>query len=105
MPPVNVTVTWPANAAGPVVDIDPIVVPKGSGATVIRWTSGPGVSALQIIGLPADVFSPPTSNGPVPNFSTTDANRVAGAYTYSVSAVRSSGGAAQHDPRIENGGG
>ena len=40
MPPINVTVTWPANAPAPSVDVDPIVVPKGSGATVIRWTSG-----------------------------------------------------------------
>ena len=105
MPPVTVTVTWPANAPEPSVDIDPIVVPKGGGATVIRWTSGTGVSALQIIGLPADVFSPPTSNGTVPNFSTTDANRVAGTYSYTVTAVRSGGGAGQHDPRIQNGGG
>ena len=104
MPPINVTVTWPANAPAPTVDTDPIVVPKGSGATVIQWRSGSGVSALQIIGLPADVFSPATSNGPVPNFSTTDANRVAGTYTYSVTAVRSGGGAAQHDPKIQNGG-
>ena len=105
MPPVNVTVTWPANAPEPSVDIDPIVVPKGSGATVIRWTAGTGVSALQIIGLPADVFSPPTPYGTVPNFSTTDANRVAGTYSYTVTAVRSGGGAGQHDPRIQNGGG
>jgi hypothetical protein len=104
MPPITVTVTWPANAPEPSVDVDPIVVPKGSGATVIRWTSGPGVSALQIIGLPADVFSPPTSNAPVPNFSTTDANRVAGDYAYTVTAVRSGGRTAQHDPRIQNGG-
>ena len=105
MPPINVTVTWPANAPEPSVDVDPIVVPKGSGATVIRWTSGSGVSAMQIIGLPAEVFSPATSNGTVPSFSTTDANRVAGTYSYTVSAVRSGGGAGQHDPRIENGGG
>jgi hypothetical protein len=104
MPPIKVTVTWPANAAGPAVDIDPIVVPQGNGATVIQWTCGAGVSGLQIIGLPGDVFSPATSNGFVPNFSTTDANRVAQTYTYSVSAVQTTGRSAAHDPKIQNGG-
>ena len=80
-------------------------MPKGSeGPPSFAGRPDPGVSALQIIGLPADVFSPPTSNNPVPNFSTTDANRVAGDCSYTVSAVRSSGGSAQHDPRIQNGG-
>ena len=104
MQPINVTVTWPENAAGPVVDIDPIVVPRGSGATVIRWSCGAGVSGLQITGLDPDVFTPATSNGMVPSFSTTDANRVAGTYTYGVSAVQAAGKHAMHDPRIQNGG-
>jgi hypothetical protein len=104
MQPINVTVTWPESAAGPIVDIDPIVVPRGSGATVIRWSCGAGVSGLQIIGLDPDVFTPATSNGMVPNFSTTDANRVPQVCTYAVSATRRTGKTAAHDPRIENGG-
>ena len=104
MAPIVVTVTWPQGATGPTVDIDPVVVPEGAGATVIRWDSGAGVSALQIHGLPEGVFTPATSSGLVPSFSTTDANRVAGTYTYTVSATQAGGRTAQHDPRIQNGG-
>ena len=53
MPPIVVTVSWPAGASGPVVDRDPIVVPKGAGATVIRWVCGESVSTLEITGLDA----------------------------------------------------
>jgi len=104
MPQIDVTVSWPAEAAEPQVDIDPIPVPRGSGATVIRWSCGENVSRLQISGLDPTVFSPGSSNGMLPSFSTTDANRVPGTYTYTVAATRSTGASADHDPRIENGG-
>ena len=104
MPPISVTVTWPAGSPEPVVDKDPIVVPRGSGATVIRWTCGENVSKLEISGLDPEVFSPSSSNGMVESFSTTDANRVAATYTYVVAATRTGGEAAGHDPRIQNGG-
>ncbi len=103
MPPIDVVVSWPAGASGPIVDRDPITIPKGAGATVIRWSCGEGVSRLQITGLDPEVFSP-ASSGMVPNFSTTDANRVPGTYTYSVGATRTSGARTESDPRITNGG-
>lgn len=104
MSPIVVTVSWPAGASGPVVDRDPIVVPKGAGATVIRWVCGEGVSTLEITGLDRSVFSPASSSGMVPSFSTTDANRVAGTYDYNVAATRTSGATMAHDPKIKNGG-
>jgi hypothetical protein len=104
MPPIVVTVSWPAGAAGPTVSPDPIVVPQGNGATVIQWTCGQNVSALQISGLDTTVFSPGASNGMVNRFSTTDANRTPGEYNYDVAATQSSGHSAGHDPKIQNGG-
>jgi hypothetical protein len=104
MPPINVTVSWPAGATEPIVDKDPIMVPQGSGATVIRWSCGENVSRLQISGLDSEVFSPASSAGMVPSFATTDANRVPGTYTYNVAATRATGARADHDPRIQNGG-
>lgn len=104
MPPIDVTVSWPAGAAGPTVDKDPIEVPAGAGATVIRWSCGANVSKLQISGLDPDVFSPAASNGMVASFATTDANREPGTYNYSVAATRSSGARTESDPRITNGG-
>jgi hypothetical protein len=88
----------------PVVDKDPIVVPKGSGATVIQWRCGADVASLQIAGLDSTVFTPGESQGFVRSFSTTDANRVPQLCTYDVSATRTTGDTAAHDPRIENGG-
>lgn len=104
MPPITVTVSWPAGASGPSVDKDPIVVPQGAGATVIQWSCGENVSRLQISGLDSTVFTPAASNGMVPSFSTTDANRVAGTYNYTVAATQTSGAARDHDPKIQNGG-
>ncbi len=104
MPPIRATVSWPAGASGPTVDKDPIVVPAGSGATVIEWSCGENVSRLQISGLDPSVFSPAASNGMVPAFSTTDANRVPKTYDYVVAATQASGAAAARDPKIQNGG-
>jgi hypothetical protein len=104
MPPITVTVSWPAGQAEPTVDKDPVVVPKGGGATVIQWSCGDNVSKLQIDGLDSTVFSPAASNGMVTHFSTTDANRVPATYTYTVAATQVSGGTTAHDPRIQNGG-
>ncbi|MBP7569759.1 MAG: hypothetical protein KBA95_06840 [Acidobacteria bacterium] len=104
MPPIQVTVSWPAGAAGPTVDKDPIDVPRGAGATVIRWVCGDNVSRLQISGLDGTVFSPAASQGMVPSFSTTDANREAGTYSYTLAATQTSGDSTAGDPRIRNGG-
>ncbi len=104
MPPINVTLSWPAGSPHPSVDKDPIVVPAGSGATVIRWSCGENVAELQISGLDASVFSPASSNGMVNSFSTTDANRFAETYDYVVAATRAGGASAGHDPKIKNGG-
>ena len=104
MPPIDVVVSWPAGAAAPQVDKDPIVVPRGSGATVIRWSCGQNVTRLEITGLDGTVFSPASSNGMVASFSTTDANRTPDTYTYTVAATPASGTRADHDPKIQNGG-
>jgi hypothetical protein len=104
MPPITVTVSWPSSSPVPLVDKDPIVVPKGSGATVIQWTCGDNVASLKISALDPDVFTPSASQGFVNRFSTTDANRVPQVCTYDVAATRTAGGTAAHDPRIENGG-
>lgn len=104
MPPIKVTVSWPSTSPVPVVDIDPIVVPKGNGATVIQWKCGADVASLKISGLDSTVFTPSASQGFVKSFSTTDANRVPQMCTYDVSATRTSGAIVAHDPRIENGG-
>ncbi len=104
MPPIEVIVSWPAGAAGPIVDKDPIDVPRGAGATVIRWRCGENVSRLQISGLDPAVFSPAASPGMVPTFTTTDANRVPGTYEYTLAATRIEGGNKAADPRIRNGG-
>jgi hypothetical protein len=104
MPPISVTVSWPAGASAPVVDKDPIVVPAGSGATVIQWTCGDNVASLQISALDPAVFTPSASQGYVRQFSTTDANRVPQMCTYDVAATRTTGQTAPHDPRIQNGG-
>jgi len=104
MPPITAKVTWPAGASQPIVSPDPIVVPQGSGATVIHWTCGDGVSSLEISGLDSTVFTPSASNGMVNSFSTTDANRTPQTYDYNVGATRTGGGSTQFDPRIQNGG-
>jgi hypothetical protein len=104
MPPITVTVSWPSSSPVPVVDKDPILVPKGSGATVIHWTCGADVASLKISALDPAVFTPSASQGFVNHFSTTDANRVPQRCTYDVSATRKTGNTAAHDPRIENGG-
>jgi hypothetical protein len=104
MPPIDVVVSWPAGAGGPIVDRDPIEVPKGAGATVIRWSCGANVSKLQISGLDRTVFTPAASNGMVSSFATTDANREPGSYTYAVAATRTTGAMTEQDPRIQNGG-
>jgi len=104
MPPIQVTVSWPAGASGPQVDQDPIDVPRGAGATVIRWSCGANVAKLQISGLDGSVFTPAASNGMVSSFSTTDANREPGTYTYAVAATRTTGARTENDPRIRNGG-
>jgi hypothetical protein len=104
MSPITVTVSWPPGASGPAVDKDPIVVPQGAGATVIRWVCGQNVSELEISDLDASVFSPASSNGMVNSFSTTDANRTPDMYTYSVAATQAAGRSAGSDPRIQNGG-
>lgn len=104
MPPINVTVSWPVGQGEPSVDKDPIVVPQGSGATVIQWSCGENVSKLQISGLDSSVFSPAASSGMVNQFSTTDANRTPNTYTYTVAATQMTGHRADHDPRIQNGG-
>jgi hypothetical protein len=104
MPPITATVSWPAGQAQPTVDKDPIVVPKGSGATVIHWVRGENVSKLQISGLDPAVFSPAASNGMVSSFSTTDANRTPNTYDYTLAATQASGASTEGDPRIQNGG-
>jgi hypothetical protein len=104
MPPITVTVSWPSGSAVPVVDKDPVVVPKGSGATVIQWTCGDNVESLKISALDPDVFTPSASQGFVKRFSTTDANKVPQMCTYDVAATQTTGRTAPHDPRIQNGG-
>jgi len=101
---IDATVIWSEDDDGPMVKPDPIVVPKGNGATVIRWSRGAGISALSIAGLDPAVFTPAASHGLVVSFTTTDANREPGTYDYTVSAVRSAGAPVAHDPKIQNGG-
>ena len=104
MRPINVVVSWPAGQARPEVDQETVNVPKGAGATVITWVCGENVRRLKIDGLDPTVFTPPASNGMAPRFSTTDANRVAGIYTYTFDAEQMTGASAAADPKIQNGG-
>lgn len=102
--PRTVTVSWPAGAPGPTVDQPTVVINNGEGATVITWVCDRTVTTLEISGLDGSVFTPSQSPGMVPQFSTTDANRVAGTYTYTVGATQASGAQTAADPRIQNGG-
>ena len=104
MPPIRVTVSWPAGATAPAVDQDPVVVPAANGATVIQWQCGDNVTSLEITGLDNAVFNPAASSGYVNQFSTTDSNNSANTYNYTVGATHSAGHRAKHDPRIQNGG-
>lgn len=102
MPPINAKVNWDATLnKGTVADI---VVPAGSGATVITWTCGTDVTGFTITGLDASEFTPSQSGTNVPSFTTTDKNDVAQDYSYTVAATHSSGLTSSHDPKIENGG-
>jgi hypothetical protein len=107
--PIEVTINWPDGAAAPTPDQDPILVPVGQGATVIKWACGTNVSSFTITGLDASVFTPSSGDGtssPPKKFSTTDANRDTSTtdYTYTITAVHMLGHSASHDPKIENGG-
>ena len=104
MPPINVTVDWPDGQATPTVSQNPIVVPKANGATVIQWRNGVNVATFAITGLDGSQFNPVSSNGQGPSFTTNDANSntTMTEYSYTLSAVHSSGRTNSHDPKIQN---
>jgi len=104
MPPINATVDWPDGQASATVSPNPIVVPKGNGATVIQWTNGVNVATFEITGLDASQFTPAASQGQGTSFSTTDANSnsTMTEYSYNVNAVHTSGLRSSHDPKIQN---
>jgi formylmethanofuran dehydrogenase subunit A len=102
MPPVNAVVEWDAEKKKGTVA--KIVVPAGSGATVIMWTCGANVASFKIKGLNASEFSPSESGDNVTTFTTTDANNEAKTYHYTVHATHTNGQTSTHDPKIENGG-
>jgi hypothetical protein len=102
--PIEAVVSWENLSAGPIVTPDDIPVEQGRRNVPIRWRCGKDVARLEITGLPPGVFNPGQSNGMVPNFTTTDANRVREDYKYTVGATRVTGEVAYNDPRIRNGG-
>ena len=73
---------------------------EGQGAKTIEWRAGSGVSRFKITGLDPSVFSPSSSNGFVPSFTTRDANGNADSCTYNVQTEDTNA----WDPRIENDG-
>lgn len=107
MPQINATVYWDsANSRG---TVDTITVPRGNGATVIKWSCDTAViSGFTITGLDPTVFNPAPPDNPPPragtNFTTNDSNNSAGSYQYNVNATHVSGLTSSHDPKIENGG-
>jgi hypothetical protein len=103
MPQINVTVDWPDGQTTATVSENPITVPAANGATVIKWTRGVNVASFAISGLAAGEFNPSDSNGQGPNFTTNDSNNNTTSYTYTVTAVHTSGKTSSHDPEIENG--
>ena len=105
MPPINVTVDWPDGDTQATVSQNPIEVGAANGATVITWRKGINVQSFAITGLDSTVFNPSDSGGQGPSFTTNDANRntTPTPYTYTVTAVHTSGRTNSHDPEIENG--
>jgi hypothetical protein len=103
MPDINATVYWDTTTKGPLVNPDPINVESGTGATVIQWTCGTGVTNFQITGLSTTEFTYSANQNPVTVFTATDKNDTVGTFTYNVTATHSSGITATHDPKIENG--
>ena len=104
MPPINVTVDWPDGQTNATVSQNPIVVPKANGATVITWSKGLNVATFAITGLAGSQFTPVDSNGQGPSFTTNDANSdtTLTEYSYTVTAVHTSGRTNSHDPKIQN---
>ena len=104
MPPINVTVDWPDGQTNATVSQNPIVVPKVNGATVITWSKGLNVATFAITGLAGSQFTPVDSNGQGPSFTTNDANSdtTLTEYSYTVTAVHTSGRTNSHDPKIQN---
>jgi hypothetical protein len=105
MPQISATVSWDSQNNIPVVIPDPILVPTANGATVIQWTCDDTITNFQIAGLDPSQFTTPATSHPVTVFTSTDRNTNVGTYNYTVTATQASGNVAEHDPRIENGGG
>jgi hypothetical protein len=104
--PISVTINWDSATSKGVPSVDPILVPKSNGATVIQWSCGTDVVSFAIGGLSSSEFTPSQSagypNNQVTNFSTTDSNDVVGDFSYTIVATHKSGLVSRHDPKIEN---
>jgi hypothetical protein len=107
---IDARVVWPDGSPHP--SVEPYTIGVTEPGTRIRWTCGHNVVGFVIWCLDPVEFAPaaslpedPRKHPWVTEFTTMDINDHQGPYTYRVRALHTREMTAEHDPRIQNGGG